>query len=114
MKLIATFSASLLLLLVPAIPSTAQIPASELPSAETDTGLQGKYDPQNGIAQVIRDKNGESGAARIFEDGRKWGERIKVQSTPTVLLDGNIKAETIDPENLKLIIQSILDADRKK
>ena len=52
--------------------------------------------------------------ARIFEEGRKWGERIKVQSTPTVLLDGNIKAETIDPENLKLIIQSILDADGKK
>ena len=52
--------------------------------------------------------------ARIFEEGRKWGERIKVQSTPTVLLDGNIKAESIDPENLKLIIQSILDADGKK
>ena len=52
--------------------------------------------------------------AKIFEEGRKWGERIKVQSTPTVLLDGNIKAETIDPENLKLIIQSILDADGKK
>ena len=52
--------------------------------------------------------------ARIFEEGRKWGERIKVQSTPTVLIDGNIKAESIDPENLKLIIQSILDADTKK
>ena len=52
--------------------------------------------------------------AKIFEEGRKWGERIKVQQTPTVLIDGNIKAETIDPENLKLIIQSILDADRKK
>ena len=52
--------------------------------------------------------------ARIFEEGKKWGERINVRSTPTVLLDGNIKAETIDPENLKLIIQSILDADAKK
>ena len=52
--------------------------------------------------------------AKIFEEGRKWGERIKVQYTPTVLIDGNIKAETIDPENLKLIIQSILDADGKK
>lgn len=52
--------------------------------------------------------------ATIFEEGRKWGERIKVQQTPTVLIDGNIKAETIDPENLKLIIQSILDADKKK
>jgi protein dithiol oxidoreductase (disulfide-forming) len=52
--------------------------------------------------------------AKVFEEGRKWGERIKVQSTPTVLIDGNIKAESIDPENLKLIIQSILDADAKK
>jgi thiol:disulfide interchange protein DsbA len=52
--------------------------------------------------------------AKIFEEGRKWGERIKVQQTPTVLIDGNIKAETIDPENLKLIIQSILDSDKKK
>ena len=51
--------------------------------------------------------------AKLFEEGRKWGERIKVQFTPTVLIDGNIKAE-IDPENLKLIIQSILDADGKK
>jgi thiol:disulfide interchange protein DsbA len=53
-------------------------------------------------------------SAKAFEEGRKWGERIKVQSTPTVLIDGNIKAETVDPENLKLIIQSILDADKKK
>jgi protein dithiol oxidoreductase (disulfide-forming) len=52
--------------------------------------------------------------ARILEEGRKWGERIKVQHTPTVLIDGNIKAEGIDPDNLKLIIQSILDADAKK
>jgi thiol:disulfide interchange protein DsbA len=52
--------------------------------------------------------------AKVFEEGRKWGDRIKVQQTPTVLIDGNIKAESIDPENLKLIIQSILDADKKK
>ena len=52
--------------------------------------------------------------AKLFEEGRKWGERIKVQYTPTVLIDGNIKAEGTDPENLKLIIQSILDADAKK
>jgi len=62
--------------------------------------------------------------AKLFEEGRKWGERIKVQFTPTVLIDGNIKAESIDPEgnikaeidpeNLKLIIQSILDTDAKK
>ncbi len=49
--------------------------------------------------------------AKAFEDGRKWGDRIKIQQTPTVLLDGNIKVEQIDPENLKLIIHSILDGD---
>jgi len=52
--------------------------------------------------------------AQLFEAGRKWGERIKLQQTPTILLDGNIKVEKIDPENLKLVIQSILDADSKK
>jgi thiol:disulfide interchange protein DsbA len=52
--------------------------------------------------------------AKVFEEGRKWGERIKLQQTPTILLDGNIKVEKIDPENLKLVIQSILDADGKK
>jgi len=52
--------------------------------------------------------------AKAFEDGRKWGERVKVQQTPTVLIDGNIKVESIDPENIKVIIRSILDADAKK
>ena len=64
--------------------------------------------------KVFEDGMASGKPARIFEEGRKWGERIKVQSTPTVLIDGNIKAESIDPENLKLIIQSILDADGKK
>ena len=47
-----------------------QIPASELPPAGTDTGLEGKYDPTNGIAQLIRDKSAESAASKIFEDDR--------------------------------------------
>lgn len=51
--------------------------------------------------------------ARAVEDGKKWGQRVNVQQTPTVLLDGNIKVEIIDPENLKTVIQSILDSDRK-
>ena len=44
------------------------IPASELPPSGTDTGLEGKYDPQNGIAQLIRDKSPEAAASKIFED----------------------------------------------
>ena len=45
-----------------------QIPASELPPSGTDTGLEGKYDPQNGIAQLIKDKSAESAASKIYED----------------------------------------------
>jgi thiol:disulfide interchange protein DsbA len=65
-------------------------------------------------AKVFEEGMASGKPAKIFEEGRKWGERIKVQQTPTVLIDGNIKADNIDPENLKLIIQSILDADAKK
>lgn len=52
--------------------------------------------------------------AKALEESRKWGERIKVQQTPTILIDGNIKVEAIDPDNLKMVIRSILDADAKK
>lgn len=51
---------------------------------------------------------------RALEAGKAWGMRVNVQQTPTILLDGNIKAEAIDPENLKALIQSILAADGKK
>ena len=59
----------------------------------------------------------ESGKpAKLFEEGRKWGERIKVSSTPSILLDGNIKVDGVNmtPENVLTIIRSILEADVKK
>ena len=59
----------------------------------------------------------ESGKpAQLFEEGRKWGERIKVSSTPSLLLDGNIKVDGANmiPENVVTIIRSILEADAKK
>jgi thiol:disulfide interchange protein DsbA len=52
--------------------------------------------------------------ARAVEEGKKWGQRVNVDHTPTVILDGNIKADAIDPDNLKTIIHSILDADTKR
>lgn len=59
----------------------------------------------------------ESGKpARLFEEGRRWGERIKVSSTPSLLLDGNIKVDgaNMTPENVVTIIRSVLEADAKK
>jgi thiol:disulfide interchange protein DsbA len=54
--------------------------------------------------------------AAALEAGRKWGERVKVQYTPTVVLDGNIKVEgeNLNPANLKTVIASILASDKKK
>lgn len=54
--------------------------------------------------------------AKLFEEGRRWGERIKVSSTPSLLLDGNIKVDgaNMTPENVVIIIRSILEADAKK
>lgn len=51
---------------------------------------------------------------KALEEGRKLGERIKLQQTPTLLLDGNIKVTEINPENVKIVIQSLLDQDAKK
>ncbi len=52
--------------------------------------------------------------ARAVDEGKKWGNRVNVQSTPTVVLDGHIKVEGLDPENLKTVIRSILDSETKK
>ena len=49
--------------------------------------------------------------ARAVEDSKKWGQRVQVDHTPTLILDGNIKLETVDPDNLKTVIRSILESD---
>ncbi len=50
---------------------------------------------------------------KTLAKGREWGERIKVTHTPTVVLDGNIRVANLTFENLKTVIQSILDQDKK-
>ncbi len=54
--------------------------------------------------------------AEALQAGRKLGERVKIESTPTVVLDGNIKVagENLNPENLKTVIASILAKDGKR
>lgn len=53
--------------------------------------------------------------AKAFAEGRRWGDRVQINSTPTILLDGNIKieGEHLTPGNLKTVIRSILDADSR-
>ena len=45
--------------------------------------------------------------------GKEWGERIKLTHTPTVVLDGNLRIGNLNIDNLKVVIQSILDQDKK-
>jgi thiol:disulfide interchange protein DsbA len=52
--------------------------------------------------------------ARAVEDSKKWGQRVHVEHTPTVILDGNIKVDSVDPENIKTVVRSILDGDGKR
>ena len=68
MKSIGTLVGLLTLLFAPLALVTGQIPEKDMPAAGTDTGLEGKYDPQNGIAQLIRDKSPEAARSKIFED----------------------------------------------
>ena len=70
-----------------------------------------------GLDVAVFEAGMESGnPAKAVESGRRWGERIKVSSTPSVLLDGNIKVDgaNMTPENVITIIRSILENDTKK
>ncbi|RMH06833.1 MAG: disulfide bond formation protein DsbA [Nitrospirae bacterium] len=51
-------------------------------------------------------KNGQ--AFQAFQEGIRWGERIGVSHTPTIVLDGNILVDQPDVNNLKTIIRGIL------
>jgi thiol:disulfide interchange protein DsbA len=57
---------------------------------------------------------GSGKPVRALEAGRAWGLRINVRQTPTIVLDGNLKVEAIDAENLKTVIRSILAADSRR
>ncbi|MCG3775938.1 MAG: hypothetical protein JW395_2786 [Nitrospira sp.] len=54
--------------------------------------------------------------AKAVDNGKRWGERIKVSSTPSILLDGNIKVDgaNMTQENVFTVIRSILENDAKK
>lgn len=68
-----------------------------------------------GLDPVVFEAGLASGKpARAVEEGKAWGKRVNVQGTPTILLDGNIKAEAIDPDNLKSVIHSILESDVRR
>ncbi len=80
-----------------------------------DRTLRAALIKEVGLDPVAFEQGLESGKPiKALEEGKRWGERINLQQTPTLLLDGNIKITDINPENVKLVIRSILDHDTKK
>jgi len=49
---------------------------------------------------------------KALEHGKKWGERIGVTHTPTIVLNGNIRVDNIGIENLRTLIKGILKQDK--
>lgn len=65
-----------------------------------------------GLDTKTFEKGLASGAPyRALEQGKEWGERVGVTHTPTIVLDGNIRVDNLDIDNLKTVIQSILAQD---
>ena len=80
-----------------------------------DKSLRAVLIKEVGLDPVVFEQGLESGKPiKALEEGKRWGERINLQQTPTLLLDGNVKVIDINPENVKVVIQSILDQDAKK
>lgn len=70
-----------------------------------------------GLDVAVFEAGIESGKpAKALEDGERWAKRINVSSTPSLLLDGNIKIDgaNMTPENAITVIRSILENDAKK
>ena len=49
---------------------------------------------------------------KALAKGRAWGERIAVKHTPTVVLDGNLLVPNLDIDNLRTLINGILEKDK--
>ncbi len=49
---------------------------------------------------------------KALEKGKAWGERIGVTHTPTVVLNGNIRVDNLDVENLRTLIKGMLKKEK--
>ena len=49
---------------------------------------------------------------KALEQGIAWGLRVPVKHTPTVVLDGNLLVSNLDIDNLRTVINGILEKDQ--
>ena len=51
---------------------------------------------------------------QTLEQGIAWGERIGVRQTPTIILNGNLRIEMLNEENLRTVIKGLLKQQQSK
>ena len=45
---------------------------------------------------------------KALEKGKSWGERIGVSHTPTIVLNGNVRVDNLDIDNIRTVINGLL------
>ena len=45
---------------------------------------------------------------KALEKGKSWGERIGVSHTPTIVLNGNVRIDNLDIDNIRTVIKGLL------
>ena len=77
-----------------------------------DRGLRSLLLREVGLdAEAFEDGLAGGEPYKALEQGRAWGERINVKHTPTVVLDGNLLVPNLDIDNLRTLINGILEKD---
>ena len=69
------------------------------------------------IGLNVKDFEAEMATGKPYKSlkkGEKWGERIGVTHTPTIVLNGNIRVDNIGINNLRAIIKGILEHDNAR
>ena len=45
---------------------------------------------------------------KALEKGKNWGERVGVTHTPTIILNGNVRVDNLDINNIRTVINGLL------
>ena len=79
-----------------------------------DRGLRSLLLREVGLdAKTFEDGLASGEPYKALEQGIAWGLRVQVKHTPTVVLDGNLRVSNLDIDNLRTVINGILEKDKK-
>ena len=78
-----------------------------------DRGLRSLLLREVGLdAKAFEDGLASGEPYKALEQGIAWGLRVQVKHTPTVVLDGNLRVSNLAIDNLRTVINGILEKDK--